>query len=142
MTRINVVPPEHLTDQHLIAEYRELPRVFPLAERALGRALDLPSTYVLGKGHVQFFYPRTDYLAARFDALVSELKDRGFKVNFTTPRVPLPPLSGWEPSLADMRVNLARLSARLAERPSFYTHRKAPISVDFYERVQHGLGPA
>ena len=27
MTRINVVPVKELSDQHLIAEYRELPRV-------------------------------------------------------------------------------------------------------------------
>ena len=30
MTRINTMPPEHLTDQHLFAEYRELPRIFAL----------------------------------------------------------------------------------------------------------------
>lgn len=27
MTRINVIPVSELSDQHLIAEYRELPRV-------------------------------------------------------------------------------------------------------------------
>ena len=28
MTRINLINPEKLTDQHLLAEYRELPRIF------------------------------------------------------------------------------------------------------------------
>lgn len=31
MTRINVVDPRDLTDEHLFAEWRELPRVFTLA---------------------------------------------------------------------------------------------------------------
>ena len=119
MTRINVIPPEHLTDQHLLAEYRELPRVFPLAERALSKEdfAPLPG-YVLGKGHVQFFYTRTDYLAARFDALVTELLSRGFKISFTSARVPVHPPSGWVPSPEDVRTNLGRLSERLASRSS------------------------
>jgi deoxyribonuclease (pyrimidine dimer) len=37
MTRINVVPPRELTRQHLIAEYRELPRVFGLVKKAAAR---------------------------------------------------------------------------------------------------------
>jgi len=28
MTRINLINPEKLTDQHLLAVYRELPRIF------------------------------------------------------------------------------------------------------------------
>lgn len=31
MTRINRIPVEELSRQHLVAEYRELPRVFALA---------------------------------------------------------------------------------------------------------------
>ena len=34
MTRINCVPVEELHQKHLVAEYRELPRVFRLAEAA------------------------------------------------------------------------------------------------------------
>lgn len=34
MTRINVVPVEELTTKHLVAEYRENPRVFALAHKA------------------------------------------------------------------------------------------------------------
>lgn len=30
MTRINLLPASELTDQHLIAEYRELPRIFTI----------------------------------------------------------------------------------------------------------------
>lgn len=35
MTRINLLPPAQLADQHLIAEYRELPRIFTLVKSKL-----------------------------------------------------------------------------------------------------------
>lgn len=34
MTRINLIPPSELHYKHLVAEYRELPRVFGLVRRA------------------------------------------------------------------------------------------------------------
>lgn len=37
MTRINVIEPSRLSDQHLGAEYRELPRVFGLVRDAIAR---------------------------------------------------------------------------------------------------------
>lgn len=33
MTRINVVPVTELTDKHLLAEYRELPRIFGASKK-------------------------------------------------------------------------------------------------------------
>lgn len=54
MTRINLVEPRYLTDEHLLAEYRELPRVFTYVDRH-GIAEDRPESYKLGKGHVKFF---------------------------------------------------------------------------------------
>ncbi|ENT03393.1 hypothetical protein C038_02848 [Brucella sp. 63/311] len=37
MTRINCIPPAELTGPHLVAEYRELPRVFALVRAAIQR---------------------------------------------------------------------------------------------------------
>lgn len=37
MTRINIVPPEELTDQHLMREYQELPRILGLVRKALAK---------------------------------------------------------------------------------------------------------
>ncbi len=42
MTRINCVPVEELSGPHLVAEYRELPRVFALAQRAATRKIAVP----------------------------------------------------------------------------------------------------
>lgn len=60
MTRINLVPVSELSDQHLIAEYRELPRIFNLVLNAQYKGkypLDfkISDTYLLGTGHVTFF---------------------------------------------------------------------------------------
>lgn len=87
MTRINVVDPSLLSSKHLIAEYRELPRVFGLVAKAVARGEQPndprnPAHYVLGTGHVRFFYPRLGYLRDRFDAIVLELRARGVRVAF------------------------------------------------------------
>src|SRR5690606_3058429 len=84
MTRINCVPVQELSGPHLVAEYRELPRVFALAQKAAGRgALFQPTTYTLGKGHLLFFYTRLSYLARRHTELIEEMKRRGYKPAFS-----------------------------------------------------------
>lgn len=75
MTRINCIPPSELTDRHLLAEYRELPRVFKLARYSP----DIPEQYTLGKGHVKFFYDKLSYCFNRQCEIVREMKRRGFK---------------------------------------------------------------
>lgn len=35
MTRINLLPPSELADQYLLAEWRELPRIFGLVKKKL-----------------------------------------------------------------------------------------------------------
>lgn len=75
MTRINLVPPEILHRKHLVAEYRELPRVFSLARLSA----EIPPAYTLGKGHVTFFYNKLGFLAKRFELIVAEMLRRGYK---------------------------------------------------------------
>ena len=41
MTRINLVPPKELTDQHLMREYQELPRIVGLVRKAIHRGKSL-----------------------------------------------------------------------------------------------------
>lgn len=135
MTRINVVPPETLTDQHLFAEYRELPRVLPLAAAAVRRGVVIgPSRYTMGKGHVTFFYSRTDYLVGRHAAIVTELLRRGYNLSRREPLVAVAGcgVSRWAPTERDISVNLERLRERLRSQPGFYTHYRQPVSADFY----------
>jgi hypothetical protein len=131
MTRINVIDPTELTDQHLIAEYRELPRVFALA-RPLAPRERVP-TYRLGAGHVKFFYPLTGWLAARQAALIAECQRREFNIQHTTPPMSLPGLDGdWSPPPEALSVNRARLQEKLLDRPGFYRHCGEPVRADFY----------
>ena len=75
MTRINLINPSKLTDKHLVAEYRELPRIFKQARPDA----TIPPYYVLGKGHVTFFYDKLEFLYRRWVDLVDEMIVRGFK---------------------------------------------------------------
>ena len=55
MTRINCVPPSELTVQHLVAEYRELPRIFALVRAAIARGErpdDIPDGELWAGGHL------------------------------------------------------------------------------------------
>ncbi|MCG8670245.1 MAG: pyrimidine dimer DNA glycosylase/endonuclease V [Pseudomonadales bacterium] len=79
MTRINVVPPSELTRQHLVAEYRELPRIFKLARRCK----DAPEQYKLGSGHMKFFFDKLEYLVNRQQALIDEMLRRGYSPKHT-----------------------------------------------------------
>lgn len=119
MTRINCVPVQELSGPHLVAEYRELPRVFALAQRAAVRGLrSQPDTYTLGKGHLLFFYTRLDYLARRHADLVEEMKRRGYKPTFPGirredyPDIPDEFWNGWAPTTEAVQLNRARIEAR------------------------------
>ena len=78
MTRINCIPVTELHYKHLVAEYRELPRVFGLA-RYTAQA---PKEYTLGKGHVLFFYDKLAWLYYRQCGLYDEMKRRGYKPTY------------------------------------------------------------
>ena len=142
MTRINLIDPCELTDQHLLAEYRELPRAFPLAVAALRRhrgnpaRVPSPARYTMGTGHVAFFYARTDYLSARQFAIIAELRRRGYDPTHTKAPSPVEgySLSGWRPDTADIEISRARLRERLRNppRPHFYTYEGQPVAADFY----------
>lgn len=90
MTRINVIPPAELCDQHLLAEYRELTRIPNRVKRRIEEGKieppsHQPERYVLGEGHVLFFYDKLKFLRRRYLELGAECAARGFK---TTPRWP------------------------------------------------------
>lgn len=120
MTRINCVPVQELHDKHLVAEYRELPRVFKLAYAAYQRGEDPathPQEYLLGKGHVKFFYTRLWWLAERFDAIYLEMRSRGWNPQYASvpvlPRMPQSWHRGWKPTEAALALNRQRIAERM-----------------------------
>lgn len=119
MTRINCIPPHELVRQHLVAEYRELPRTFALAKAWHARGGgDLPETYRLGAGHIKFFYNRLAWLYDRQVSLIVEMKARGYKANHDDPSgllegVPDCLMGEWEPTPEAMAENRERIALRL-----------------------------
>lgn len=126
MTRINCVPPAELCRQHLVAEYRELPRVFGLVRAAQARGLTpetlrAPSCYTLGAGHVLFFYSRLSWLARRQSQLVLEMVARGYDPQFRGDLVKLNCdlrdswWGSWEPTPEALALCRARIADRLPQ---------------------------
>jgi deoxyribonuclease (pyrimidine dimer) len=80
MTRINIgVPTIALSDEHLLSEYRELPRVIKLAEKSFTSLTRdkfyeaIPQQFCMGTGHVKFFYNKLAFLHNRFAEITSHL---------------------------------------------------------------------
>ena len=87
MTRINLVPPEELMDQHLFAEFREIKMVPKSLARSIaargvqGVQKRIPTAFTLNTGHVSFFYDKGAYLVGRYALLRQELERRGINFN-------------------------------------------------------------
>jgi deoxyribonuclease (pyrimidine dimer) len=90
MTRLNLVDPSELMDQHLFAEFREIKMVPKSLRRSLAAASRhaydpeawvrsrVPAQFTLTAGHVSFFYDKGAYLVHRYAALRDELARRGY----------------------------------------------------------------
>lgn len=78
MTRINMVDPADLSDQHLKAELRELPRVFSFKIDIS----DAPERYCLGKGHVRWAKSYPYFIRFRYKDLYKEAMFRGFETSY------------------------------------------------------------
>lgn len=113
MTRINCVSPTELCNKHLLAEYRELPRIFSIAKPIA----NIPKKYTLGKGHVIFFYDKLLFLKKRQENIINELKNRGFKINFMSDNLGEqcnPKLfNDWLPDAEAIYTNRLRINDRL-----------------------------
>ena len=122
MTRINVVPPSELTGKHLVAETREIVRVFALARKSQHELhkKKIPNEYTLGTGHVTYFYDKLKYITERYNSLCTEMVHRGYVCN----RVEQSELERgidrslfWDYKVTDaaLALNRARINERLAD---------------------------
>lgn len=83
MTRINLgISVKHLTDEHLLAEHREIKRIPKSYESSLrsGSIDNIPKKFCLGKGHVLFFVDKPRYTLGRYRQIHRECLRRGFDV--------------------------------------------------------------
>ena len=125
MTRINVLNVEDLTNDHLLAEYKEITRPFNKAyKRLLSGKLDFTryDSYRLNTGHETFFFDKLQWLYHRYHQLRDELLRRGYNINQESfnkisrtfiDRLSESKLWGWyEPTSEDKYLNMARLVNR------------------------------
>ena len=133
MTRINIIPASELTDQHLIAEYREITMVPGSLKRTLKskagyRKERVSSKYTLNSGHVYFFYNKGLYLNKRYKELVQEMKDRGFNPDpnrkFPKEVFPKELYNDWMPSLDEQKVVRQRIEEKIKMKPDWYRKTK------------------
>ncbi len=128
MTRINLVPPSELYDQHLMAEFREIQHVPMSLQRSLNKKSgfhmsEIPNEFTLNNGHVKFFYDKGLYLANRFDEIKKELFLRDFAINDKPFRLDLFPekfQNNWKPSAEDLLIIRARIAEKLAMKLNWY----------------------
>lgn len=131
MTRINIIDPSLLADQHLKAEYRETAMVPASLKRTLKSnrgysVARIPKQFTLNTGHVTFFYNKLGYLQKRYDSLIAEMKRRGWEpdagrtLNFDD--IPEHCFGDWTPSRTEQAVVAERISLRLRQKPTWYRY--------------------
>ncbi len=120
MTRINVIPVSELSDQHLVAEYRELPRVL----KQHFNTENAPSNYCLGKGHVKWAKMHEKFIACRYLDLCREMHFRGFKTSYTTPFDVLSFSNNYNPTQQDIILNQKRIKEKYDMKPDWYRWTK------------------
>lgn len=131
MTRINVIPVDELTDQHLLAEIREIVRMPSYLEKSLNskkgfKMSDIPKQYTMGTGHVKFFYNKFWWLKKRYLRLLIECENREFNISNTDSSifdVDERYFGGYCPTTEAMRINRERIHERIQANRDFYRYK-------------------
>lgn len=144
MTRINLLYAEDLTDQHLMAEIKEINQLAGSFRRSLNskNGIRLIKDFTLNKGHVLFFYDKGYYLKQRFEALKAEALRRNYNITaiFNNVWKGVPEYCGdWKPSERDYSIIIERINQKLDKKPDFYTYKKVKIDKNFRNRYKKYL---
>tara|TARA_R110000765_G_scaffold377343_2_gene468234 strand:+ start:42 stop:458 length:417 start_codon:yes stop_codon:yes gene_type:complete len=119
MTRINCgIPVRELTNQHLLAEHREIKRIPNTISSGKAVIKDIPSDFRLGTGHVKFFYDKLLYLKNRYIEIYDECVKREFNItNYIEAwdDIPTNLMNDYSPTDYDREIVRARIKERLEE---------------------------
>ena len=132
MTRVNLIDPSELANQHLFAEFREIRHI----PKALARSLKtqsvdkilkkIPKEFTLNTGHVLFFYDKGEYLRRRYEQLTEELIARGYNINrdakFDPDDIMFDPQwnGDYKPDERAFAIIRERIAEKISQKPSFY----------------------
>ena len=130
MTRINAsIKPIELTNAHLLAEIRELPRILNTVKSGKAKIENKTDMFKLGSNHTTFFYGRLKYLVNRHKNLVNEAKVRGFNImDYSESYKNIPPhlFNDWRETKEARELLKERINLRLTESKQ---------TIRFYDRV-------
>ena len=143
VTRINTIDPKHLTDQHLMAEYRELPMVLSALKRSLQTQSEstiikkIPGKFTLNSGHVLFFYDKILFLKRRYEQLQLELIDRGFNIDLDrklkVAGFPNRFYSDWYPNAEAQDIIKERITGKIQAKQGWYKYNSKPLTREFLD---------
>lgn len=128
MTRINsAIPPKYLTDEHLLAEHREIKRLPYNLQQAIksGNIKKVPNKFTLGKGHVLFFVNKQRFLLSRYWEILGEASNRGFNViNYYTNWFGIDNeyWQDYKPTKEEEQLLIERISERIMNSPKKVWH--------------------
>lgn len=147
--RINIISPKLLADQHLLAEFREikmLPKAFLRSLHSIKgiKYADISSAYTLNKGHGYFFYNKFTYIENRFQELLSECKNRGFKTDYDKlylSQIPIRYFHDYTPTHEELLINLDRIELRISDKPSWYKFYGKSVNnwTEFYKDLRKDI---
>lgn len=143
--RCNVgVDPIYLVDQHLIAEYRELPMVIgSLRINDWKIKTDVPKSFVLGKGHMNFFKNKLTYLSKRHNVVKQECINRGFNCHSLSIIINEghPYCNDWSPDFIASKLIRKRIVEKLINRfeksPTFWKYKSNTLTKELlYDLIE------
>ena len=140
MTRVNLVPVMELSDQHLVAEYREIFMVGSSLQRSIRSPnweetkANLPERFTLNAGHVKFFYDKGKYLDDRYTDLRVEMMMRGMKPDpsrvFKSWQFPKDLYKSYVPTVAALAIIRERITERINLKPDWYRYTDVNEKLD------------
>lgn len=123
MVRINLIIPNKLADQHLIAEYNEILMLLGYVRKYPKRE-NIPKEYCLGKGHIKFFKDKLVYLNKRHNSLKQEMIKRNFHPEKTIKLSEFPKnlKNDWKATKKDILLIKKRLQDKIKVKNKYYKY--------------------
>ena len=145
MTRINsAIPVKNLTDEHLLAEHREIKRLpYQWCKSYNNSFISLaPEKFTLGKGHVLFFLDKQGFILKRYNEIHDECLKRGFKVEDYSENwkyVMSEYMKNYTPTEEERKLLVERITERIIECPKecfhYYGHEiSKPFAIDMLQK--------